>query len=93
MGVGALVSAALGVHSYRQQRKAAEASEKASRLAIEEAGKVKATDLVASTSSQEADSPQMGSANRKAKRRGKPSLTIDRTEGQKMTSTGTGLNI
>ena len=93
MGLGAIVGGLLGVHSYKQQRKAAKESEKASRLAIEEANKVKANDLLPSTASQTAETAEMGSANRKATRRGKSSLTIDRPDTSFGTTTGTGLNI
>lgn len=90
MGVGALLGAALGVSAHKQQKKAEQASQKA----LEEANKVKATDLLPSTTSQTAESPEFGSSNRKSKRRGKSSLTIDRpTTTISSGSTGTGLNI
>jgi hypothetical protein len=94
MGITPFVQGLLAVGgtaaAVNQQKKA----EKASRRALEEANKVKATDLLPSTTSQTAESPEFGSSNRKSKRRGKSSLTIDRpTTTISSGSTGTGLNI
>ena len=99
MGAAAgIVAGALGLLGAHKQARAAKDAAAAEARAVQEATKVKAYDLVKDTHSQTADSAQLGSTDRKDRRRRKNALTINRGDntlsgGGGAGITSTGLNI